>query len=129
MRARRAAAFVSLLSAGPSVSADDFDAWILSRGQIQTLGHPAEEQFTVGSLQKPFIARAWARSHPAGATPRFMCTRSSRCWRPSGHGMLDLRGAIRESCNTYSRLLSRATPAQAIPAVATRALQRVLASR
>jgi|GEM_PF-1110681 len=116
MRTLRAAAFVFLLSAVAPVSADDFDAWILSRGQIQTLGHPAEEQLAVGSLQKPFIARAWARSHPAGATPRFTCTRNSGCWRPSGHGTLDLRGAIRESCNTYFRLLDRETPPEAIRA-------------
>ena len=114
MRAPRAAALAFLLSTGTLVSADDFDAWILSRGQVQTLGHPGETELPVGSLQKPFIVRAWARSHPAGTTPRFTCTRNSGCWRPSGHGTLDLRGAIRESCNTYFRLLSRDTPAEAI---------------
>ena len=114
MRTLRAAAFALLLSAGAPVTADDFDAWILSHGQIQTIGHPAEGPLTVGSLQKPFIARAWASSHPAGATPRFTCTRNSGCWRPSGHGTLDLRGAIRDSCNTYFRLLARDTPLEAI---------------
>ena len=114
MRTLRAAAFALLLSAGAPVTADDFDAWILSHGQIQTIGHPAEGALTVGSLQKPFIARAWASSHPAGATPRFTCTRNSGCWRPSGHGTLDLRGAIRDSCNTYFRLLARDTPLEAI---------------
>lgn len=116
MRTPRAAAFVFLLSVVSPVTADDFDAWILSRGQIQTLGHPAEAQLTVGSLQKPFIARAWARSHPAGTTPRFACTRNSGCWRPSGHGTLDLRGAIRESCNAYFRHLARDTPPEAVRA-------------
>jgi len=58
--------------------------------------------------------RAWARSHPADATPRLTCTRTSGCWRPSGHGTLDLRGAIRESCNAYFRLLARDTPPEAI---------------
>lgn len=116
MRTLRAAALALLLSPGVPVTAgaDDFDAWILSRGQIHTLGHPAAGQLTVGSLQKPFIARAWARSHPAGTTPRFTCTRNSGCWRPSGHGNLDLRGAIRESCNGYFRLLARDTPTEAI---------------
>ncbi len=116
MRTVRAAALVLLLSPGAPVSADNFDAWILTRGQIQTLGHPAEAQLAVGSLQKPFIARAWARSHPAGVTPRFTCTRNSGCWRPSGHGTLDLRGAIRESCNAYFRLLARDTPPETIRA-------------
>jgi len=116
MRRLRAAVFAFLLSAFAPVSADDFDAWILSRGQVQTLGHPAETELSVGSLQKPFIVRAWARSHRADATPRLTCTRTSGCWRPSGHGTLDLRGAIRESCNTYFRLLSRETPPEAIRA-------------
>lgn len=116
MRTLRAAAFLFFLSAAAPIFADDFDAWILSRGQIQTLGHPAEEQLPVGSLQKPFIVRAWARSHPVATTPRFTCTRNSGCWRPSGHGTLDLRGAIRESCNTYFRLLARETPPEAIRA-------------
>ncbi len=74
MRTLRAAAFLFFLSAGASVPADEFDAWILSRGQIQTLGHPAEEQLPVGSLQKPFIARAWARTSPGTRG----CSRCSR---------------------------------------------------
>lgn len=28
-------------------------------------------------------------------------TRIFRCWRPGGHGSLDLRGAIKHSCNVY----------------------------
>ena len=105
-----------VLGAIPTVWADDFDAWILSREKVQTLGHPAEAQLPVGSLQKPFLVRAWARSHRAEATPRFTCTRTSGCWRPSGHGTLDLRGAIRESCNTYFRMLARETPPREIRA-------------
>jgi hypothetical protein len=116
MRRLWAAVVAFFLSAAAPLSADDFDAWILSRGQSQTLGHPTETELPVGSLQKPFIVRAWARSHPTATPPRFTCTRTSGCWRPSGHGTLDLRGAIRESCNTYFRLLSRETPPEAIRA-------------
>jgi len=43
-----------------------------------------------------------------------MCTKTSGCWRPGGHGLLDLRGAIRESCNSYFRQVARETPAEAI---------------
>jgi len=116
MPRRLAAICAFVLGALPIVSADDFDAWILSRGRIETLGHPAEMQLPVGSLQKPFIVRAWARSHPVDTTPKLTCTPTSGCWRPSGHGTLDLRGAIRESCNTYFRLLARETPPEAIRA-------------
>ncbi len=103
-------------AAAASVNADDFDAWVLSRGRIQTLGHPSEARLPVGSLQKPFLVRAWARSHARVPTPTFTCTRTSGCWRPSGHGTLDLRGAIRESCNTFFKLLANETSAEALQA-------------
>ena len=93
---------------------DDFEAWILSRDQFTTLGHASREPLPVGSLQKPFLVRAWAASHPGERTPHFTCTRTSGCWRPSGHGALDLRGAIRESCNTYFKLLARQTSQEAM---------------
>jgi hypothetical protein len=94
--------------------ADDFDAWLLNRGQIRIVGHPTEARLRVGSLQKPFLARAWAASHHATPPPSFTCTRSSGCWRPAGHGTLDLRGALRESCNTYFRFLARETEPSAL---------------
>ncbi|MBK5257397.1 MAG: hypothetical protein JJE39_15330, partial [Vicinamibacteria bacterium] len=99
-----------------SAPADDFAAWFLSQGRVQTLGHTEDKPLPVGSLQKPFLVRAWARTHPSAVTPRFTCPSTSGCWRPSGHGMLDLRGAIRESCNTFFKLLARETPPEAIQA-------------
>lgn len=102
------------IAAGLPLHADDFDGWVLSRGQIQIVGRPTESRLPVGSLQKPFLVRAWAMSHPTAPTPSFTCTRSSGCWRPSGHGTLDLRGALRESCNTYFRLLARETKPSAL---------------
>jgi hypothetical protein len=108
------AAACSLLLSTPAVFADDFDAWLLRRGVVQKIGHPVEVELPVGSLQKPFLVRAWAGSHPVDALPKFTCTATSGCWRPAGHGPLDLRGAVRESCNTYFRLLSRETPPDAI---------------
>ena len=118
MRRREAivASFLLSVSAIGTLRADEFDAWILSRGQIQTLGHPMEKSLPVGSLQKPFVARAWAASHLTGTTPRFTCTRTSGCWRPGGHGTLDLRAAIRESCNSYFRSLAREASPESIGA-------------
>lgn len=118
MRRREAivASFLLSVSAIGTLRADEFDAWILSRGQIQTLGHPMEKSLPVGSLQKPFVARAWAASHLTGTTPRFTCTRTSGCWRPGGHGTLDLRAAIRESCNSYFRSLAREASPESIAA-------------
>jgi stage II sporulation protein D len=69
-----------------------------------------ERPLPVGSLAKPFVAKAWARSHPGAATPRFLCTSTSGCWLPSGHGALGLAKAVASSCNAYFRALASATP-------------------
>jgi stage II sporulation protein D len=64
----------------------------------------------VGSLAKPFVAKAWARSHAGSVTPRFQCTSSSGCWLHSGHGSLGLSKAIAVSCNAYFLALAAAIP-------------------
>lgn len=64
----------------------------------------------VGSLQKPWVVAAWAEAHPDAAPPLLDCTRASGCWRPSGHGRVDLSRAIAQSCNAYFLALARATP-------------------
>ena len=109
-------AFLLIVATATPIAADDFDAWFLIRGRVETLGKPTERLIPVGSLQKPFLARAWAMSHPTAPLPTFSCTRTSGCWRPSGHGLLDMRGAIRESCNSFFKLLARETPQAATQA-------------
>ena len=94
----------------------DFERWVLNRGQVQPPDHSSQELIPVGSLQKPFLVRAWATSHPTAAPPSFTCTRTSGCWRPSGHGTLSLRAAVRESCNTYFKSLARETPREDLEA-------------
>jgi stage II sporulation protein D len=71
----------------------------------------------MGSLAKPFVAKAWARSHSGAATPRFECTSASACWLPSGHGALGLAQAIASSCNAFFRALAAATPERTLGAV------------
>jgi hypothetical protein len=73
-------------------------------------GASSDAPVTVGSLQKPFVARAWAMAHPGEASPRFRCGPESGCWLPAGHGELGLTRALSLSCNTYFRQLARATP-------------------
>jgi hypothetical protein len=65
----------------------------------------------VGSLQKPWVLAAWAEAHPDERPPSLDCTAASRCWRPSGHGRVDLSRAFADSCNAYFLALARATPA------------------
>jgi hypothetical protein len=105
---------LALLVLTSAVRADDFVTWILTQGQIRDTEHFGNDPLLVGSLQKPFLVRAWAADHVTGTTPTFHCSKASGCWRPNGHGTLGLRGAIRESCNTYFRLLARETLRSAI---------------
>ena len=67
----------------------------------------------VGSLQKPWVVAAWAEAHPDAAPPLLDCTKASGCWRPSGHGRVDLPRALAQSCNAYFLALARATPEEA----------------
>jgi hypothetical protein len=76
-----------------------------------------EQPLPVGSLAKPFVAKAWARSHPRAATPRFECTSVSGCWLPAGHGVLGLAKAVAASCNGYFRALAAATGENALGSV------------
>ena len=70
----------------------------------------------VGSLQKPFVARAWSRSHPGQQPPRFRCEGGSTCWLPSGHGTSGMTRALSLSCNAYFRRLAREVPADVLEA-------------
>lgn len=67
----------------------------------------------VGSLQKPWVVAAWAEAHPDAAPPLLDCTTASGCWRPAGHGRVDLPRAFAQSCNAYFLALARATPEEA----------------
>ncbi|MDR0498740.1 MAG: hypothetical protein LBH03_03260, partial [Holophagales bacterium] len=64
----------------------------------------------VGSIQKPFIAKAWSVGHPNVAPPIITCSATSGCWRVSGHGQMNLPDALSNSCNAYFLELARQTP-------------------
>jgi cell division protein FtsI/penicillin-binding protein 2 len=60
----------------------------------------------LGSLAKPFAALAYGEQHDF-AYPVHTCRGSSTgCWRPAGHGNVDLTSAIAYSCNSYFRMLT-----------------------
>ncbi len=84
--------------------------WRLERGQVRVPAGAPVGRLPVGSLQKPFVARAWAEAHPGAPPPRLHCAGGSACWRPSGHGTSDLVRALSLSCNAYFVQLARATP-------------------
>ncbi len=70
----------------------------------------------VGSLQKPFVAKAWAAAHPGQQPPRLVCGPDSHCWHPKGHGELGLSRALAVSCNAYFRRLATETPLKGLQA-------------
>jgi cell division protein FtsI/penicillin-binding protein 2 len=67
--------------------------------------HP-DAPIPMGSLLKPFTALAYGEQHDF-RYPSYMCRgRLTGCWRPGGHGDVDLTSAIAQSCNSYFRLLT-----------------------
>ena len=61
---------------------------------------------SLGSLAKPFTALAYGEQHEF-QFPTHNCRGSKTgCWRPGGHGEVDLTSAIAFSCNSYFRLLT-----------------------
>jgi hypothetical protein len=84
--------------------------WRLEPGATEVASGAPDLPVTVGSLLKPFLAKAWAQAHPGEPSPRFQCGPESGCWLRAGHGELGLAGALTVSCNTYFLRLAEATP-------------------
>ncbi|MDR3673019.1 MAG: hypothetical protein P4L36_19395 [Holophaga sp.] len=84
--------------------------WRLDPGAAVAESGAPDQPMAVGSLVKPFLAKAWAMAHPHEASPRSTCAAGSGCWLPGGHGDLGLAGAVAVSCNTYFLRLAEATP-------------------
>ena len=85
--------------------------------------HP-ETPIPLGSLVKPFIALAYGELH-GFKYPTHICRGTmTGCWRPRGHGAVDLTSAIAYSCNSYFRLLTNSmTAAEVSPTAARFGLQ------
>ncbi len=112
----RLVALVAVLLSAPvgTQAAEAPILWRLSGGRIEaSVGAPAGP-LAVGSLQKPFLVRAWAEAHPSAEPPRLVCRGGSSCWLRSGHGALGLVRATSLSCNAYFRALAADTPAEAL---------------
>ncbi len=99
-----------LASQGPAPGVPPRPAPRLDLWRLEGSGAGAEAPLAVGSLQKPFVALAWARAFPRRATPRLRCGPGSGCWRPSGHGEVGLARVLAVSCNAYFRALAAEVP-------------------
>ncbi len=65
-----------------------------------------DSPIALGSLAKPFAALAYGNEHDF-RYPTHRCRGTATgCWRPGGHGDVDLTSAIANSCNSYFRALT-----------------------
>lgn len=87
-----------------------FHWWRLEDGRIEASAGATDAPLLAGSLQKPFVVKAWAAAHPGAAPPRVLCPPGDGCWDRRGHGELGLARATALSCNAYFRALAAATP-------------------
>ncbi|MCA8901708.1 MAG: penicillin-binding protein 2 [Hyphomonas sp.] len=74
-----------------------------------------------GSTFKMVVATAALESGAVKPTDRVHCNRyyhfgnrTWHCWKPGGHGSVDMHGAIKGSCDVYFYEIARRTGAQAI---------------
>lgn len=88
--------------------------WCLQQGRFEVSEGVSDAHLAVGSLQKPFVVRAWAQAHPDAPSPRFICAGGSTCWLKKGHGELGLASALARSCNAYFRQLAETTPLETL---------------
>lgn len=110
---------MAVVALGPALSAAESPllTWRFEGDQVMSDDDGASfDALPVGSLQKPFVAKAWASVHPGATPPTLRCDSHSACWRRSGHGIVDLTRATIVSCNAYFRELARETPPAALAA-------------
>jgi len=91
-----------LLTLTSVIRAQEFEPverWRWRSGQF--VSAVSDPLLLVGSIQKPFVVKAWAMSHPSDVPPVINCSDASGCWRVSGHGQMNLVEALSNSCNTY----------------------------
>ena len=102
----------------PAISFLLFDA---HHGQLlASRWDQANSPVPLGSLAKPFAALAYGEQH-GFRYPMHTCRGSETgCWRPGGHGEVDLTSAIALSCNSYFRLLTRELTAADMSSTADR---------
>ncbi|MGD0446234.1 MAG: penicillin-binding transpeptidase domain-containing protein [Edaphobacter sp.] len=88
----------------------DHLSWLVldtASGQVLAQQWPSlDDPIPVGSLTKPFLAFAYARTHDTFPHTRCQGTQDL-CWLPKGHGTLDIEQALAHSCNAYFLALAR----------------------
>jgi cell division protein FtsI/penicillin-binding protein 2 len=80
----------------------------------------AELPIPMGSLLKPFAALAYGQLHNFDYPTHHCGGAATGCWRPHGHGDLDLTAAIAYSCNSYFRALTTNLTGSEVSGIARR---------
>jgi hypothetical protein len=88
----------------------DHLSWLVldtASGQVLAQQWPSlDDPIPVGSLTKPFVALAYARTH--ATFPHTLCQGTQDLsWLPKGQSVLDLEHALAQSCNAYFLALAR----------------------
>jgi penicillin-binding protein 2 len=126
---------VLAMATNPSFDPSVFDSgvsqaqWIEWTNDRKTplINKAAAGLYAPGSTFKIVVAMAGLESHAITQTERLNCpgyldvgdTRF-HCWRTGGHGQLDLRGGLKNSCDVYFYQVARRTGIDAIAAMAKR---------
>lgn len=74
----------------------------------------------LGSLAKPFTAFAYGEQHNFQYPPHMCRGIETGCWRPGGHGKVNLTLAIAFSCNSYFRVLTSSLTSAEVSDTASR---------
>src|SRR5207247_448243 len=104
-------ALLAVLPLARGLAAEEPVLWTLENGTVRVRPGAEPGPLAVGSLLKPFVAKAWAHAHPGVPPPVERCERASGCWRPAGHGSAGLTRALAVSCNAYFQKMAAETPA------------------
>ena len=114
---RRMLALLAVLALARGLAAEEPVLWTLENDVVRAQPGAETGPLAMGSLLKPFVAKAWARAHPGVQPPVEGCGPASGCWRPAGHGTVGLRRALAVSCNAYFKKMAAETPAAALESV------------
>ena len=103
-----------ILAATPEINYIVVD--IQTRQVVRQDWPDANKPIPVGSLVKPFTALA-----SSGPFPELTCHGSAdRCWLAKGHGTLQFRDALSNSCNAYFLQLAQGVDAHSLAVVAAK---------
>ncbi|MBI1181537.1 MAG: penicillin-binding protein 2 [Alphaproteobacteria bacterium] len=126
---------VLVMASSPGFNPNDFnfgikpDVWraLLKDPRKPLLNKAVQGQFPPGSTFKPVVAMAALEAGVIDPTATVFCpgymaygNRLFHCWKHGGHGNVDMRGALEQSCDVYFYEMGRRLNVDTIAAMANR---------